>query len=195
MSFKQVLSHLVLASLLPATALAANLSLSPDLKEVIECDSGTGGKIAVLRHHHIQDTHVYLLRQRGLTTRVYPGEEDDSRGEKISVQCLGSKERILLIFGGFLSSGYNRGLLFRYLPSRKKWERTEFAEREYPSFLYLKPEQMWLVSPNGVQYEAGKYILLRKFNGKAPYLRELADDLPNTRGWQVYPIKYPAGFN
>ncbi|MFZ6746778.1 hypothetical protein ACO0LC_26435 [Undibacterium sp. JH2W] len=191
MSFKQFLSCLIFSCLLPATASAANLRLSPDLKEIIECDSGTGGKITVLRHHEIYHTHVYVLRQHGKTAGVYPGEEDNSRGSLVSVQCLGSKERLLLISGEF-TSNYMQGLLFRYQPARKKWERLEFAERERASLLYLKPEQMRLVIPNG-GYEAGKYIVVRKFNGKARDKRKLSDDMPKARGWQVLPIQYPGG--
>ncbi|MFZ6870446.1 hypothetical protein ACO0LF_00060 [Undibacterium sp. Di27W] len=191
MIFRQVLVYLVLVCQLPATASAGKLRLSPDLKEVIQCDSDTGGKITVLRHHQIQDTHVYVLRQHGETTGVYPGEEDNSRGSLVSVQCLGSKERLLLISGEF-TSNYMQGLLFRYQPARKKWERLEFAERERACLLYLKPEQMRLVIPNG-GYEAGKYIIVRKFNGKARDTRKLSDGLPKTGGWQVLPVQYPAG--
>jgi hypothetical protein len=73
---------------------------------------------------------------------IFGGENDASRGSEVKIRCVGKEEKVLLLVGEFLGSGYPRGIAVRFHEGRL--EQIEFAESGLPAFVDLTSTEMRL---------------------------------------------------
>lgn len=153
------------------------------------CALGANGseRVVVTRNHPIADTWQYSLSISGKTEAIWGAENDGSRGASVQVQCIGKKEKVLLIRGEFFAAAYPKGLLLRYFNRSKTWQRIEFAERLAPIKLYLGQTDTILVFPNqGPEYSL-PFVSYQAIMGKElPASIQASKTLPKTRGYQVF---------
>lgn len=155
---------------------------------VKSCTLGVDGseQVQVTRDHPIADTWQYSLTISGKTAAIWGVKEDDSRGSLVQVQCIGKREKVLLLRGEFFASAYPKGLLLRYFNSSKTWQRIEFAERLAPSKVYLGQADTILVFPNqGPEYSL-PFVTYHAMAGKDSVgAIQASNTLPTTTGYQV----------
>ncbi|WP_322106969.1 hypothetical protein [Paraburkholderia sp. J41] len=90
------------------------------MEAVKSCNLGrdSAHRILLLRDHPIGGTAVYYLsKDGGAPVRLNEGDEDRSRGDDVQVECVGEKERALVISGEF-TSNHLQGVAIRL--TRKK---------------------------------------------------------------------------
>lgn len=159
---------------------------------VKSCALGADGseQVQVTRDHPIADTWQYSLTVSGKTEAIWGAQEDDSRGSSVHVQCIGKREKVLLIRGEFFAAAYPKGLLLRYFNSSKTWQRIEFAERLAPSKVYLGQTDTIVVFPNqGPEYSL-PFVTYHAIAGKkSASSTHASKQLPKARGYQVLKLE------
>jgi hypothetical protein len=127
--------------------------------------------------------HLRTAHHDGTATLFPAGEQDESRGTSVRIQCEGRKEKVLVITGEFYGSGYPRGLVLRY--NGEKLQRLEFAERSPPRFLYLMPRRMALYVPQPYPDREQGWTVYR-YNAKQGQVSDqaFATKLPGTGSGQ-----------
>jgi hypothetical protein len=97
---------------------------------------------------------------------IFGDEDDASRGAEIKVRCVGNEERVLVVMGEFLGTGYPRGVVVRF--HEGVLERLEFAEPGLPVFVDLTPSEMRLIfSRHGPEIVA-PFAIYRYVSGTGP---------------------------
>jgi hypothetical protein len=149
--------------------------------------------LTVSRSHPMAGTAIYRLRQGRETSRLlFDGEPDDSRGTDVRVQCTGTRQRVMVLHGEFMSAGYPKGFVMLRESRTGRIQRLDFAERNAPGWLYLGPEDRLLVFPPGGRMETRRRYLVYRF---APGPRDMAstedivDALPDVRGYELIRFK------
>jgi len=101
--------------------------------------------VSVIAAQPIADSEVISLKMESEAQPhlIFGGENDASRGSKVKIRCVGKEEKILLLVGEFLGSGYPRGFAVRFHEGRL--EQIEFAEPGLPAFVDLTSSEMRLV--------------------------------------------------
>jgi hypothetical protein len=159
-----------------------------DMEAVASCALGSKGKhtLTLLRDHPIEGTAVYYVSKDGASpARLYPGDEDQSRGEAIQVACVGLKERAFVLSGEF-TSNYLQGLAIRYNTTAGQWERVDFAERERPASIYMDAKGITVLIPNNGRNESSKrYILYRYETGKGEVEQIYSDRRPQSEAVKI----------
>lgn len=156
-----------------------------DIKTVISCKFGLTQSASILRGHRIANTYVYYLQNQDVRVMLFDANEDASRGETVIANCLGNKERILVVSGEF-PSNYIRGLVLRFNQQTKQWDRIEFAERARPTRVYLSSTQMSVVIPNHGHETNKKYLIYTYMSSTGRSIEGVASDsLPPTIGQTV----------
>jgi len=78
----------------------------------------------------------------------------------IKATCAGTKAaRALVVSGEFFGSGYPKGVAYGWNAPQQKVERMDFAERAFPSRIYLNPTGMQLLFPNPGGETSAKFVL------------------------------------
>lgn len=100
--------------------------------------------VSVIAGQPIADSRIISLKMgaEAQSHLIFGGENDVSRGSEVKIRCVGKEEKILLLVGEFLGSGYPRGIAVRFHNGRL--ERIEFAEPGLPAFVDLTPSEMRL---------------------------------------------------
>jgi hypothetical protein len=149
------------------------------LEVVTICPLGKNGshELRLLRGHWIDTSAIYYVSEDGRAPkRIYPGEENQSRGDSVRALCIGKKERVLLVTGEF-SSNYLQGVAIRYNTQVQRTERIDFAERERPSAVDLSSREMLVVVPNTGRNESSRrYIIYRYVRGKGAHCDQTYSD-------------------
>ena len=103
--------------------------------------------VSVIAEQPIADSRLILLKTAsdGRARLIFGSEDDVSRGAAIRVRCVGKEEKILILIGEFLGSGYPKGVAVRF--NNGELEQLEFAEPGLPTFVDLTPFEMRLVFP------------------------------------------------
>jgi hypothetical protein len=139
------------------------------MEVVANCPLGKDGghKTQLLRDHPVDTTAIYYVSEGGgMPRRIYPGEDDQSRGDSVQAVCAGAHERVLVVSGEF-SSNYLQGVVIRYNTQAQRIERVDFAERNRPSAVYLSSSGTLVLIPNTGRNESSKrYIIYRYASGK-----------------------------
>lgn len=158
------------------------------MEVVTRCTPGSDGRhsLVLLRDHSIQRTAVYYLSKDGAPpTRLYPGDEDQSRGDEVEVACVGSKERALVVSGEF-TSNYLKGVAIRYNTRAQRWERVDFAERTRPTTVYLDAKGLAVLIPNTGRNESpARYIIYRYDASTGRAEQSYSNRLPGSHGTRI----------
>lgn len=101
--------------------------------------------VSVIAGEPIADSRVIALKSKSEVRPhlIFGSENDASRGSKIRVRCVGKEEKVLLLVGEFLGSGYPRGVAVRF--NKGRLEQIEFAEPGLPTFVDLTPSETRLI--------------------------------------------------
>ncbi len=135
---------------------------APRLSTVKTCQLGSSGPtVTLLRSHRIGDTFKYFARVSGQAAKpIFEGDDDQARGTLIKATCAGTNAaRTLVVSGEFFGSGYPKGVAYAWNASQQKLERVDFAERAFPSRVYLNPTGMQLLFPNSGGETLAKFVL------------------------------------
>jgi hypothetical protein len=158
------------------------------MEAVTHCTLGSSEDhtLTLLREHRLDSTAVYYLSEDGAApARLYPGDEDQSRGDEIQAACVGSKESVFVLSGEF-TSNYLQGVAIRYNSKAGRWERVDFAERERPESVYLDAKGITVLIPNSGRNESSKrYILYRYEAEKNKVEQTYSDRRPQSRAVQI----------
>ncbi|MEO5934733.1 MAG: hypothetical protein ABIQ08_14435 [Duganella sp.] len=154
---------------------------------VLTCKLGPGPSqsVAVVRDLKIASTHVYYL-QRGKVRTPFFGSLDNSRGSFVRVECVGKKQRALIVSGEFTANAL-QGFAITNYPGSARSERLDFAEKSRPMRLYLSPHEMLIVVATGGFGETGaKYVAYRHVAGRGEQDQAQGmNDLPSPPGFDV----------
>ncbi|QYD69044.1 hypothetical protein KZJ38_01185 [Paraburkholderia edwinii] len=149
------------------------------LEVVTICPLGNDGshELRLLRDHSIDSSAIYCVSEDSRApTRIYPGEENQSRGDSAQALCIGKKERVLLVTGEF-GSNYLQGVAIRYNTQAQRTERIDFAERERPSAVDLSSRGMLVVIPNTGRNESSRrYVIYRYVRGEGTHSEQTYSD-------------------
>ena len=97
---------------------------------------------------------------------IFGGENDASRGSKVKIRCVGKEEKVLLLVGEFLGSGYPRGIAVRF--HERRIEQIEFAEPGLPAFVDLTPSEMRLAFSRHGPEIAAQFVIYTYVTGAGP---------------------------
>jgi hypothetical protein len=162
------------------------------METVTTCALGIGRShtLSLLRDHRVASTAVYYLRKAGSApARLYPGGEDQSRGNAVQLACVGTNEHVFVLSGEF-TSNYIQGVAIRYNTKARRWERVDFAEREHPTAIYLDPKGLAVLIPNNGRNESpAKYIIYRYNANTGQAEQTYSDHLPQSRAVRIPPPK------
>lgn len=133
-------------------------------KVLISCALGEANDyvIDVLAKDHAHDTFTVNLRarQHGEVSPLFPDDDsEESVGSFVETRCAGEGEKVLVITGEFLGTGYPRGVVLRY--NGGQLQRLEFAERLRPSLLYLGTGEMLLYVPEAYPEREPRWTVYR----------------------------------
>lgn len=159
----------------------------PAAELVLSCKLGPGPSqsIAVVRDLKIASTHVYYLRHGKVRTPFF-GSLDNSRGSLVHAECVGKKQRALIVSGEFTANAL-QGFVITNFPDSDRPERLDFAEKNRPIRLYLAPHEMLVVVATGGYGETdSKYVAYRHVAGRGEQGEARAiNDLPSPQGFDV----------
>ena len=146
--------------------------------------------VDVLRGHKIYNTYVYYLRINGSREQPVLGDTEKSRGTHTSLKCLGNDARGLLFVGEF-AANYPQGIVITYNASIGELERINFAERNFPAWLYRGPLGTMVVIPSGGYGETDKkFVVYRYMAGEGQEEQtEFSDTLPSATGYKVTRVR------
>jgi hypothetical protein len=150
---------MLVSTMLGMTSLAYGAS---SLSTVKQCTLNVGGaKVSLLRTKRIGDTFKYLVRMAdGPAKPIFDGDDDQARGTLIKATCVGSASaRVLVVSGEFFGSGYPKGFALAWNEAQHKVERIDFAERAFPSQVYLNSSGMSLLIPTRGGDATAKFVL------------------------------------
>lgn len=124
--------------------------------------------VSVVAGQPIADSRVISLKieSEAQPHLVFGGENDASRGSKIKIRCVGKEEKILLLVGEFLGSGYSRGIAVRFHQGRI--EQIEFAEPGLPAFVDLTSSEMRLAFSHHGPEIASQFVIYTYVSGVGP---------------------------
>jgi hypothetical protein len=124
--------------------------------------------VSVVAWQPIADSRVISLKMESEAEPhlIFGGENDASRGSKVRIRCVGKDEKVLLLVGEFLGSGYPRGIAVRFHAGRL--ERIEFAEPGLPAFVDLTPSEMRLVFSRHGPEIAAQFAIYTYVSGVGP---------------------------
>jgi len=157
---------------------------------VMKCDLGgdPSRKISVVRDSKIASTYVYYLQQGKMRTPFF-GDRDRSRGSDVQVECAGKRRRALIVSGEFTANAL-QGFAMTNFPGAEVPERLDFAEKRRPTWLYLAPQEMYVVIATfGHGDTDSKYVVYRRGAGEDAV--DSVDQLPSTDGFEVVNMKVP----
>jgi hypothetical protein len=124
--------------------------------------------ISVIAEQPIADSRVFSLKTMS-EARPHPifGDEDDaSRGARVQVRCVGQDEKVLVLVGEFLGSGYPKGVAIRF--NAGQLERIEFAEPGLPAFIDLTPSEMRIAFSRHGPEIAAEFAVYTYVSGAGP---------------------------
>lgn len=124
--------------------------------------------VSVIAEQPIADSRIVSVK-RGSEARPHPifgSENDASRGAQLRAKCVGKDEKILLVLGEFLGSGYPRGIAVRF--NKGRIEQIEFAEPALPAFVDLTPSEMRLVFSRHGPEIAAPFAIYRYVSSVGP---------------------------
>lgn len=148
--------------LIALSGLSSTAYCAQRLSTVKVCELGSSGPtVTLLRSHRIGDTFKYFARVSRQTAKpIFEGDDDQARGTLIKATCAGTKAaRALVVSGEFFGSGYPKGVAYAWNASQQKLERVDFAERAFPSRVYLNPTGMQLLFANRGGETSAKFVL------------------------------------
>lgn len=139
--------------------------------------------VSVVAGQPIVDSRIISLKMASEAEPhlIFGGENDASRGSGVRIKCVGKEEKVLLLVGEFLGSGYPRGIAVRFQDGRI--ERIEFAEPGLPAFVDLTSSEMRLVFSRHGPEIAAQFAIYTYVSGvgPAPDVKE-ADHVPRPVG-------------
>ena len=155
---------------------------------VLTCKLGPrpSQNVAVVRDLKIASTYVYYL-QHGKVRTPFFGSLDNSRGSLVNAQCVGKKQRALIVSGEFTANAL-QGFAITHFPDSDRPERLDFAEKNRPMRLYLAPHEMLIVVATGGFGETdAKYVAYRHVAGLSEqYEAQGMNELPSPSGFDVF---------
>jgi hypothetical protein len=173
-----------------ALLLAIGLSMASavtaaDLVKVCDVGSTKRQRVEVLRESRVGPTYAYSIRHGGTVTPFF-GDPEQSRGDPVSVRCIGKFARALIVWGEFTANAV-QGFVLLYPQSGDSLERLDFAEKVPPSRLYLGRRETMVVFPTmGLGEANARYVVYR--HGVGPQSRdqvEASNVLPTPTGFEI----------
>ncbi|MYN44033.1 hypothetical protein GTP23_02995 [Pseudoduganella sp. FT93W] len=173
-----------------ALYIAFGLSLASALNaaELVKvCDVGVAKRqrVEVLREARIGDSYIYSIRHARTVTPFFGGPEQ-SRGEPVSIRCVGKFARALIVWGEFTANAL-QGFVLISPKDGASLARLDFAEKVPPSQLYLGPREVMLAFPTmGLGETNTHYVVYRyRFGPPSGEQVEAGDILPSPDGFEV----------
>lgn len=167
-------------------AVASQSAIGMEVVKRCTLGSNRDHTLALLRDHPMDSTAVYYLSVDGAApSRLYAGDEDQSRGDEIQTACVGQKEHAFVISGEF-TSNYLQGLAVRYNAIAKRWERVEFAERARPTSVYFDADGLVVLVPNATRNESPKRYIIYRYQARTGQVEQTySDRLPKLRAARI----------
>jgi hypothetical protein len=124
--------------------------------------------VSVIAEQPISDSQVISLKTASEVRPhlIFGSENDASRGAQVRVKCVGKDEKVLVLVGEFLGSGYPRGIAVRFNMGRL--EQIEFAEPGLPTFIDLTPSEMRLAFSKHGPEIAAPFAIYTYVSGAGP---------------------------
>lgn len=124
--------------------------------------------ISVIAEQPIADSHVFSLKTASEVRphQIFGDEDDASRGARVQVRCVGKNEKVLVLVGEFLGSGYPKGVAIRL--NAGQIERIEFAEPGLPAFIDLTPSNMRIAFSRHGPEIAAEFAIYTYVSGVGP---------------------------
>lgn len=180
-----------------AQILALGLSLASTLNaaELVNiCHIGAEKKqrVEVLREAQIGTTYIYSIRHGGAVTPFF-STPVQSRGDPVSIQCVGKTAQALIVWGEFTANALQGFVLVSAKNDGASLARLDFAEKVPPSQLYLGHHEVMLAFPtmglgeHNARYVVYRYALGLKHNAQV----EARDVLPSAKGFEVIQLNHP----
>jgi hypothetical protein len=155
---------------------------------VLTCKLGPrpSQNVAVVRDLKIASTYVYYLRHGKVRTPFF-GSLDNSRGAMVNAQCVGKKQRALIVSGEFTANAL-QGFAITNFPDSDRPERLDFAEKNRPTRFYVAPHEMLIVVATGGLGETdAKYVAYRHVAGRSEQDEARGmNELPSSSGFDVF---------
>lgn len=167
----------------------ASASYSAEVVTVCNLGAKTSLRVELIRDSKIASTHIYYVRQAGKRTPLF-GAAELSRGSDVVAQCVGTRQRALILSGEFTANAV-QGVVFVSRPHPTGYGRLDFAEKGRPRWLYLGVNRLIVIVPTlGVGERSAKYTLYRHvLAGAVEDQIEQADELPPDQGFEVIELK------
>jgi len=124
--------------------------------------------VSVIAEQPIADSRIISLKMgpEAQSHLIFGGENDASRGSEVKIRCVGKEEKILLVVGEFLGSGYPRGIAVRF--HKGGIEQIKFAEPGLPAFVDLTSSEMRLVFSRHGPEIAAQFAIYTYVSGVGP---------------------------
>lgn len=124
--------------------------------------------VSVIAELPIADSQVISLKtaSEARPHLIFGSENDASRGAELRTKCVGKDEKVLVLVGEFLGSGYPRGIAVRF--NKGRLEQIEFAEPALPTFVDLTPSEMRLAFSRHGPEIAAQFAIYTYVSGTGP---------------------------
>ena len=174
--------------------LAIGLSLSSlvaaaDLVKVCDVGVAKRQRVEVLREEQIGSTYVYSIRHGGIVTPFF-GDSEQSRGDPVSIVCVGKSTQALIVWGEFTANAL-QGFVLLSPAKGNSLERVDFAEKVPPGRLYLGRREVMVVFPTmGLGETNARYVVYRHAFGQLGSDHvESSNVLPSPIGFEVIQLE------
>jgi hypothetical protein len=173
---------------------AVGLSMAPavsaaDLVKICDIGIAKRQRVEVLRESPIGSTYVYSTRHGGMVTPFFGGPEQ-SRGDSVSMRCVGIYAQALIVWGEFTANAL-QGFVLLSPPGGASVERLDFAEKVPPARLYLGRREVVVAFPTmGLGETNARYVLYRHaFGLHGGDQVEASNVLPSPTGFEVIQLE------
>jgi len=109
----------------------ASPSYSAKVVTVCKLGAQTSSCVELIRDRKIASTHIYFVRQAGKRMPLF-GTAELSRGSDVVAQCVGTRQRALILSREFTANAARDGLCRAYFGSRRAQRQIRPAP-SYPS--------------------------------------------------------------
>lgn len=163
----------------------ASASLAAEAVQVCKLGAKASSRVELIRDDPVASTHIYYLQYAGQRTPLF-GTKALSRGADVAAQCVGTRQRALILSGEFTANAL-QGVALTNNPRTHKIARLDFAEKDRPRWLYLGPQHLMVVVPSSGYGESdARYTLYRhRFSGKGHDRVMHVPELPPTTGSEI----------
>ena len=155
---------------------------------LLACHLGGGNKVTLISESHGLDGQALFLKVNGSTEKAFQDFPDTNFVGNVALsKCVGNILVYVLNYG----TPYLKGAIVRFNPDTSRIEKTNFAEKSLPAWIYVGAHGNLVIIPTqGYGETDKKYVIYRFVAGIGQNEQpEFSNNLPSAEGYRVIRIR------